>query len=142
MNGRLYLVFILVLAQSIILSAQDGTLRGKVIDAETGEALIGATVVVTGTTNGTITDFDGNYTLMDMDPGTVSITIQYVSYEPQVFQDLDIADLTTNNPVDFHTGANLDNRGFNGISFDQWSTCSRCWWAAADLDCHPDSITE
>ncbi len=92
MNGKLYLVFILVLAQSINLSAQDGTLRGKVIDAETGEALIGATVVVTGTTNGTITDFDGNYTLMDMDPGNISITIQYVSYEPQVFQDLDIAD--------------------------------------------------
>ena len=39
--------------------AQTGILRGKVTDAETGEELIGTTVVVTGTTKGTITDFDG-----------------------------------------------------------------------------------
>jgi outer membrane receptor protein involved in Fe transport len=67
-------------------------LRGKIIDAETGESLIGATVVVTGSTKGTITDFDGNYTLAGLDPGISSITVQYVSYEPQVFSAVEIAD--------------------------------------------------
>ena len=50
------------------LFSQSGTIRGKVIDAQTGEALIGATVVETGTTIGTITDFDGNYEL-NLDAG-------------------------------------------------------------------------
>ena len=41
---------------------QTGTVKGQVVDA-TGEPVIGATVQVKGTTNGTITDFDGNFTL-------------------------------------------------------------------------------
>ncbi len=44
---------------------QTGTVKGQVVDA-TGEPVIGATVQVKGTTNGTITDFDGNFTLKIM----------------------------------------------------------------------------
>ena len=88
-------ISIFLICNFLILSAgfpQTGILRGKVIDAETGEELIGAAVVVTGTTKGTITDFDGNYTLPGLTPGTQSITIQYVSYESQVFNDVVIHD--------------------------------------------------
>ena len=42
--------------------AQNVTVKGKVVDAN-GEALIGVNVSVKGTTIGTITDLDGNYTL-------------------------------------------------------------------------------
>ncbi|MBP9480533.1 MAG: TonB-dependent receptor plug domain-containing protein, partial [Parabacteroides sp.] len=42
--------------------AQQGSVKGKVLD-ETGQPIIGANVVEKGTTNGTITDLDGNYTL-------------------------------------------------------------------------------
>ena len=35
------------------------TLKGKIVDAETNEPLIGATVSVSGTSQGTVTDFDG-----------------------------------------------------------------------------------
>lgn len=41
---------------------QTNTVTGQVVD-ETGETVIGASVVVEGTTNGTITDFDGKFTL-------------------------------------------------------------------------------
>ncbi len=75
---------------SSLLYAQDGTLRGKIIDAETGEPLIGATVVVTGTTRGTISDFDGNYSFTGLEPGTVDITISYISYDPQNFPGVEI----------------------------------------------------
>ena len=47
---------------SLSLSAQSVTLSGNVKD-KTGEPVIGASVVEKGTTNGTITDFDGNYTI-------------------------------------------------------------------------------
>lgn len=91
MKGNLYLIIILILAQSFTLFGQTGTLRGRIIDAETGESLIGATVMVTASTKGTITDFDGNYTLAGLDPGIYSITVQYVSYEPQVFPEVAVA---------------------------------------------------
>jgi len=42
--------------------AQNITVTGQVVDV-TSEPIIGASVVVKGTTNGTITDFDGNFTL-------------------------------------------------------------------------------
>jgi len=62
--------------------SQKGFLRGKIIDKKTGEELIGATVVVTGTINGTTTDFDGNYSL-ELAVGTYNITISYISYQTQ-----------------------------------------------------------
>ena len=39
------------------------TLSGKVTASSTGETLIGVNILIKGTTTGTVTDFDGNYTL-------------------------------------------------------------------------------
>ena len=52
--------------------AQDLTVKGKVTDT-TGETVIGANVTVKGTTNGIITDIDGNYTLSGVKPSSVLI---------------------------------------------------------------------
>lgn len=43
--------------------AQSITVKGQVLDAKSKEPLIGVSVLEKGTTNGTITDFDGNYVL-------------------------------------------------------------------------------
>ncbi len=67
-----------------------GTIRGKIVDATTGEGLIGANVFLTGTTTGTITDFDGNFSLSDVAPGSVSVTASYVSYETQIFESVEV----------------------------------------------------
>ena len=55
-------VFILMLAifTSVALNAQVTDLKGKVTDAQSGETLIGASVMISGTTTGVITDIDGN----------------------------------------------------------------------------------
>ena len=45
------------------LMAQTRTIKGEVTDAQNGEALIGATVMVEGEKGGTVTDFDGNFSL-------------------------------------------------------------------------------
>ena len=49
------------------------SLRGVVTEAETGEPIIGATVVLKGTTIGTITEMDGSYTLKDIVPGRYNV---------------------------------------------------------------------
>ncbi|MGE4587859.1 MAG: SusC/RagA family TonB-linked outer membrane protein, partial [Mangrovibacterium sp.] len=58
--------------QAYQLSQQAGEVRGKVTDSS-GVPLPGATVVVKGTTNGTITDFDGNYVIGNVDAGTILV---------------------------------------------------------------------
>lgn len=50
----------LLLFFPVELFAQQGTITGKVVD-ERGESVIGATVMVKGSTDGTITDLDGNF---------------------------------------------------------------------------------
>lgn len=60
---------------------QDNVCKGVVKDAH-GETIIGASVVVKGTTNGTITDFDGNFSIPNVDKGA-TIQISFVGYKTQ-----------------------------------------------------------
>ena len=60
---------------------QTATCTGIVKDAS-GEPIIGASVVVTGTTNGTITDLDGKFLLSDVKAGT-SLTVSYIGFATQ-----------------------------------------------------------
>ena len=57
------------------------TVQGKVVDS-TGEPIIGANILVQGTTNGIITDLDGNFTLSNVDPNA-KIVISYIGYKSQ-----------------------------------------------------------
>jgi iron complex outermembrane receptor protein len=61
--------------------AQQGLITGKVFDLETGEALIGATVVY-ASGKGTITNPDGKFEL-PVDQGTYELKVSYVGYEPE-----------------------------------------------------------
>lgn len=63
--------------------AQETTvLQGKVLDGATGEPLIGAQVVITGTDRGTVTDVDGRYRLQ-VEAGTYALDVQYLGYAPK-----------------------------------------------------------
>ena len=68
---------------SIDAFAQQITVKGLVKDTA-GEPIIGANVVVKGTTNGTITDFDGNFQL-NANKGDI-IVISFIGYQPQEAQ--------------------------------------------------------
>lgn len=59
------------------------TLAGVIVD-EKGEAVIGASVAVQGTTLGTITNVDGEYTLADV-PDNSKITISFIGYQSMAF---------------------------------------------------------
>ena len=57
------------------------TVQGTVVDAANGEPIIGASILEMGTTNGTITDFDGNFVL-NVKPGA-KLQISYMGYKTQ-----------------------------------------------------------
>lgn len=62
-------------------NAQTGTITGTVLDAQTGEPLIGATVVLEGTSVGDATNADGRYIIQDIEPQTYNIKASYVGYQ-------------------------------------------------------------
>lgn len=86
------------LAQSV-----SGKLTGKVIDAETREPLIRASVRIEGTKIGAVTDLEGNYTILNVPVGVYRVKATYIGYTDVVVEGVKItANLTTR--VDFALG--------------------------------------
>lgn len=71
------LLLVLVLGTSVAFAQTEIT--GTVTDADNGDPLIGASILVTGTSTGTVTDFDGNFSL-NIPAGAESLTISYTGY--------------------------------------------------------------
>lgn len=67
--------------ESVLSVMQGKTIKGQILD-ETGESMIGVSVLVKGTTIGTVTDFDGNYTLeVPLASGKNILEISYIGYK-------------------------------------------------------------
>jgi outer membrane receptor for ferrienterochelin and colicin len=77
---------ILLFLLTLFTFAQKGTLKGTITDSKSGESLVGTTILVQGTTTGTVTDFDGNYFLPDLFPGPYNLVISFISYESQLIR--------------------------------------------------------
>lgn len=75
-----HICILLFILSSTISYAQQNIISGKITDAS-GETLIGATVLEKGTSNGTVSDFNGNYELSASPNAT--IVVSYTGYEPQ-----------------------------------------------------------
>lgn len=81
MRKLLSLIAMLVMSVTMLM-AQTKTVTGSVISAEDGEPIIGASVVLTGTTTGIITDFDGNFSL-NVPENASTLTVSFVGMETQ-----------------------------------------------------------
>ncbi|MBK6342645.1 MAG: carboxypeptidase-like regulatory domain-containing protein [Flavobacteriales bacterium] len=62
--------------------AQQYKLRGIVSDGATGETLVGANVLLKGTTNGTVTDIDGRFQLLVSELPPYTLVVSYIGYTP------------------------------------------------------------
>ncbi len=78
-------LLLLVVMLSAAFAAQAATIKGKVVDSATKEPLIGATVFILNTTQGTTTDLDGLFELKAA-RGRVDLEISYISYLTQTLQ--------------------------------------------------------
>ena len=63
------------------LFAQSGSITGRILDEENNDPLIGANVIVVGTTMGAATDLNGNYLIQNVPVGAVSLNVSYIGYE-------------------------------------------------------------
>ena len=67
------------------------TLSGRVVDAESDEALVGANVIIEGTTFGAATDIHGDFIVYNIPDGTYKVKVSYVGYRPQEQSDVHIS---------------------------------------------------
>src|SRR5262245_61811738 len=66
--------------------AQTGTVTGKVHDQKSGEELIGANVLLVGTTLGAVVDVEGKYTIRNVPEGTYQLRVSYIGYTSKVIE--------------------------------------------------------
>ncbi|MEX0748061.1 MAG: carboxypeptidase-like regulatory domain-containing protein, partial [Rhodothermales bacterium] len=80
-------IVLFLLATPVLALAQNtGKLSGVVTDAQTGETLPGANVIIDGTQMGTATDVDGNYFILGVPVGTYTIRASFVGYQSQTME--------------------------------------------------------
>ncbi len=90
-------IHILLLLNSLLLSAQNPEIRGKITDAVNNEPIAFANIIVAGTQIGATTDIDGNFTIKGVSPGYINLQASYIGYKPVISADI----LVVNNNVPY-----------------------------------------
>ena len=76
------LLLILGLFMIGTVNAQTGGINGTIVD-ETGTSIPGASIMIQGTSNGAVSDFDGNFSINPLDDGNYTIVVSYIGYVTQ-----------------------------------------------------------
>lgn len=96
MNKIFYKVFLLVLMSYIAGMAQTGRISGRVVDRQTGEPLIGANVIIVGSSFGAATNINGEYTINNVFAGIYTVKASFIGYQDVTVQNVVVnAGLTT-----------------------------------------------
>ena len=92
-NARTLLLALLPSLFASALAAQrPGRVVGRVIDAETGKGIADAGVQIVGTTLGASTTIDGQYTIGNVVPGTITVQVRRLGYRPKTVTGLQLSD--------------------------------------------------
>ncbi len=86
----LFLTVIVTIALTYSCFAQTGIIRGKVIDGNNSEEIIGANVVIKGTVQGTATNIEGKFEIPRIEPGTYSLVVSFISYKTQTIENIKV----------------------------------------------------
>ncbi len=96
MNALKYALMIIAFSASVLFAGTTGKIAGVIRDSETHEPLVGANVVIEGTTLGASTDVDGFYTIINVPPGTYTLRVIYIGYNEAIIENVKVEiDLTT-----------------------------------------------
>jgi TonB-dependent receptor len=95
LNSSKYLLGLYFLSLFTISQAQVGKIAGRVVDAKSGETVIGASVVLVGNESiGSITDIDGNYLMENVPIGTHTIACSYLAYSTKKVENITVTSST------------------------------------------------
>ena len=77
-----FFIFAFLLAATQNIFGASGKISGIITDSKTGEAAIGANIIIEGTTMGAATDIDGYYVILNVPPGTYTVKASMIGYSP------------------------------------------------------------
>lgn len=90
-------LMILLLGFQLLIAGTAGKITGRITDASTGEALIGVNVFIPATGQGSATDLEGRYMILNVSPGEYELRCSMIGYSEQVIEGIRVmVDLTTN----------------------------------------------
>jgi len=92
---KVFILLNIFVFSCLSVSAQTGTLSGKVVDKATQEVLIGANVVISGTKYGAATDINGVYKIKDVSLGLYSVFASYVGYKKKISDSISVQSNST-----------------------------------------------
>ncbi len=99
-------LLMITLSSNFVFPQTSGKIAGKITDKETGKPIPFANVYVHETTKGAAADDDGNYTILDIAPGTYSVTASVVGYRKVTIQNVTVnVDFTTRLNFELSPGA-------------------------------------
>lgn len=91
MSRYISLLFCIIVGLPHLVGAQSlGKISGTVTDKNSKEPLPGVSVVIQGTTQGAATNFDGQYSILNIRPGTYVIEVSYLGFATQVVQQVEV----------------------------------------------------
>lgn len=94
---------LILLLPFFIFAGTTGKLAGTIKDAQTGEPLVGANVIIEGTSFGAATNVNGEYVILNISPGRYDVKFSFIGYETIVMQNVTIiVDQTTLLPVELN----------------------------------------
>ena len=94
-------IVVLLAAYAIVHAGTTGKITGVVKDAQTGEELVGASVLIEGTTMGAATDIEGYYVILNVPPGNYNVVASAVGYSRKTITGVSVSvDLTTTLNID------------------------------------------
>ena len=108
MFPKLYKIFLLVLFACSFTFSQTGRISGKIIDQQTGEALIGANIIIVGTSLGAASDVNGEYLVSNLNAGQYSVKASYIGY-----QDMTINNVRVTSGLTTRLNFELQSTGFS-----------------------------
>ncbi len=77
-----YLCLSILITCSLLVAGTTGKISGKVTDSKTKDGIPSAVVTIIGTTLGAATDADGSFVIVNVPPGTYSVSVSYIGYQP------------------------------------------------------------
>jgi hypothetical protein len=95
MNQKFLTISFFIIALPIFIFAQQGTIKGRIFDESNNAPIPFASIIIFGTTTGTTSDIDGNYTFSNVKPGFVELAASAVGFEMKTTEDFQVTNAKT-----------------------------------------------
>ncbi|MFQ6008550.1 MAG: von Willebrand factor type A domain-containing protein [Candidatus Zixiibacteriota bacterium] len=95
----------LMVVSTLLLAGSTGQIKGVVTDKVTRQPVVGASVLVVGTTRGTVTDSLGNFVIANVEPGVYTLRISHIAYREYEVTDVTVkSDISPNLALELQKG--------------------------------------